>query len=147
MLLRRICCTRRVPALLISGTGRDKRYPHYLRQLHTATSRSTGNTSPSKVFALALGSAALGLGGYCVGLRRGSETLSPKYVYGTPEDFAHAIEDLKTLFSEDAVATDEDQLQAHGFSSNAYHPGAPCGPDCYPWLADIWTFLLNRFPA
>lgn len=147
-MLLRICCARRVPALLISRmTGRDKLYPRYLRQLHTATSRNTGNTSSSKVFALALGSVALGLGGYYVGLRRGSEPPPPKPVYGTTEDFAHAIEDLKKLFSEDAVATDEDQLEAHGFSSNAHHPGAPCGSDPYPWLADIWTFLLDRFSA
>jgi hypothetical protein len=110
--------------------GRQKLYPHYLRQLHTATGRSSGNTSSSKVLALALGSVALGLGGFYVGVRRGIETPPPKPVYGTPADFAHAIEELKTLFSEDAVATDEDQLEAHGFSSNAYHPGTPCGSDC-----------------
>jgi hypothetical protein len=77
------------------------------------------------VFALALGSVALGLGGYYVGVCCAIETPPPKLVYGTPEDFAHAIEELKTLFSKDTVTTDEDQLEAHGFSPNAYHAGTP----------------------
>ena len=82
------------------------------------------------MLALALGSVALGLGGYYIGVRRSTEAPPPKPVYGTPADFARAIEELKTLFSEVAVATDEDQLKAHGFSSNAYHPGTPCGSGC-----------------
>jgi hypothetical protein len=124
--LRRVCHARRVPASLIGGmSGREQLYPHYLRQLHTATGRRTGNASSSNVFALALGGVAFGLGGYYVGARCAIEPPPPKPVYGTPEDFAHAIEELKTLFSEDTVVTDEDQLEAHGFSPNAYHPGTP----------------------
>jgi D-lactate dehydrogenase (cytochrome) len=107
-------------------SGRKHLHPHYLRQLHTATGRNTGNVSSSNVFALALGSVALGLGGYYVGVRRAIESPPPKPVYGTPEDFAHAIEELKPLFSKDAVTTDEDQLEAHGVSPNGYHPGTPC---------------------
>ncbi len=75
------------------------------------------------MFALALGGVALGLGGYFIGLRGTVETPPSKPVYGTSEDFAHAIDELKTLFSKDTVTTDEDQLEAHGFSPNAYHPG------------------------
>ena len=127
--LRRTCSFRRVPALLTSGISGKHIHPHYLRQLHTATGRNTGNASASTVFALALGGVALGLGGYYVGVRRGIETPSPKPVYGTPEDFGHAIEELKTLFSKDTVTTDQDQLEAHGFSPNAHHPGTP-----YPQL-------------
>ena len=141
MLLSKRISTRRLPASLIGGmNGREKLYPHYLPQLHTATGSGSGNTPSSRVLALALGSVALGLGGYYVGVRRGIEAPPLKPVYGTPADFAHAIEELKTLFSEVAVATDEDQLKAHGFSSNAYHPGTPCGSEprtATAWLADI----------
>ena len=140
LLLRRTCSSRRVPASLTSGiSGRKHIHPHYLRQLHTATSRNTGNASSSNVFALALGSVALGLGGYYVGVRRAIETHPPKPVYGTPEDFARAIEELQTLFSRDTVTTDEDQLEAHGFSPNAYHAGTPCHSDTNTWFADIWS--------
>ena len=112
------------------------------RRLQTATGRNTGNASSSNLFALALGSVAIGLGGYYVGVRRAIETPPPKPVYGTPEDFAHAIEELKTLFSKDTVTTDKDQLEAHGFSPNAYHPGTPCHSNTNKWFADIdlpWT--------
>jgi hypothetical protein len=132
LLLRRTCGSRRVPASLTSGmpvSGRKHVRPNYLRQLHTATGRNTGNASSSNAFALALGSVVLGLGGYYVGVRRAIETPPPKPVYGTPEDFAHAIEELKTLFSKDTVTTDEDQLEAHGFSPDSYHPGTPCHSD------------------
>ena len=140
LLLRRTCSFRRVPASLTSGmSGRKHINPHYLCPFHTTSGRNTGNASSSSVFALALGSVALGLGGYYVGLRRAIETPPPKPVYGTPQDFAHAIEELKTLFSKDTVTTDEDQLEAHGFSHNAYHPGAPCRSDTNTWFTDIWS--------
>jgi hypothetical protein len=144
LLLRRICSARRVPASLLSGmSGRERLYPHHQRWLHTTTGRSTGNASSSNVFALALGSVALGLG-YYVGVYRAIETPPPKPVYGTPEDFAHAIEELKTLFSEGAVVTNDDQLEAHGFSSNAYHPGTSVRANprtVTPWLADAGTLF------
>ncbi len=44
--------------------------------------------------------------------------------YGTPEDFKRAIAELRSTFSnEDAVSTDADVLEVHGFSENDYHPG------------------------
>lgn len=141
LLSRRICSARRVPASasLLSGmSGRERLFPRHLCQLHTTT-RGTSNTS-SNIFALALGSLALGLGGYYVGVRRSAETPPPKPVYGTPEDFAHAIEELKTLFSEGTVVTDGDQLEAHGFSSHAHHPGTSVRATPQtgtPWLADV----------
>jgi D-lactate dehydrogenase (cytochrome) len=111
----------------------------HIRRPHTTTGNA-GNAPSSNVFALALGGVALGLGGYYVGVRRAIELPEPpppKPVYGTPEDFAHAIEELKTLFSKDAVTTDEGQLEAHGFSHNAYHPGTPCHSDTNTWFANI----------
>lgn len=104
----------------------------HLRLLGTAASGGgpPGNVGSSNVFALALAGVVLGLGGYYVGTRSAtatqasSATASPsKPVYGTPEDFARAIGELKTLFSEDTVSTAEDQLKAHGFSPNVHLPG------------------------
>ena len=77
----------------------------------------------------------LGLGGYYVGTRLASESKTPvptsKPVYGTPEDFARAIKELKTLFSEETVTTVEDQLKAHGFSPNTHHPGTVADSDTH----------------
>jgi D-lactate dehydrogenase (cytochrome) len=99
----------------------------------TGGSGSAGGATSLRVSALVLGSVVLGLGGYYVGARsanhasvstsRAIEIPSSKPVYGTPEDFARAIEELKTLFSEEAVTTAEDQLEAHGFSHNSPYPG------------------------
>jgi D-lactate dehydrogenase (cytochrome) len=119
-------------------SGRKRIHPHF-RQLFTATGRNTGNASLFNVFALTVGSVALGLGGYYMGVRRAIETPPPKPVYGTPEDFARAIEELKALFSEDAVTTDEGQLEAHGFSPNTYLPGTPRHSFTNTWSADIWA--------
>lgn len=149
LLLRRNCSSRRVPASLTSGVSGRKHNgirPHYLCQLHTATGRNTGNTSSSNAFALVLGSVVLGLGGYYVGVRRHLETPPPKPVYGTPEDFAHAVEELKTLFSKDTVTTDEGQLEAHGFSPDSYHPGTPCHSDTNTSLLTIGP-RLDRMSA
>lgn len=45
--------------------------------------------------------------------------------YGSPEDFQQAIEALKQDLShlEGGVSTDPEDLHAHGFSVNDYHPG------------------------
>jgi D-lactate dehydrogenase (cytochrome) len=140
LLLRRTYSPRRVLALLTSGMSRRHIRPHCVRQLYTATGKNTANASSSKVFALALGSVALGLGGYYVGVRRTTRTIEtppPKPVYGTPEDFAHAIQELETLLSKDMVRTDEDQLEAHGFSLNSYHPGTPRLGTLTHWFADL----------
>lgn len=80
-----------------------------------------------------------------MGVRRAIETPLPKPVYGTPSDFTHAIEELKTLFSKDAVTTDEGQLEAHGFSPNVYQPGKQCHSDT-TWFADIWA-TFDRMSA
>lgn len=81
----------------------------------------------SNVFAMALGGVLLALGGYYVGARSDTTIKSSpsKPVYGTPVDFARAIEELRASFSEDAVTTAEDQLKTHGFSPNAHLPGMP----------------------
>lgn len=93
----------------------------------------------------------MGLGGYYVGAR--SHTLAPvespgspsKPVYGSPEDFARAIQELKTLLSEESVTTAEDQLEAHGFSPNMHYPGVKVIRHCheqYSSLADICASIV-----
>lgn len=44
-------------------------------------------------------------------------------VFGTPEDFNRAIEELKGALGKDSVSTDREDLFIHGFSANDYHPG------------------------
>jgi len=114
--------------------GKQHLVPQHLRLLGTGTSRTTSGgsaerTTSSNVLALALGGVVLGLGGYYIGAHSNHHTPvespgSPsKPVYGTPEDFVRAIQELKTLFSEETVTTAEDQLEAHGFSPSVYHLG------------------------
>jgi hypothetical protein len=126
-LLQRSWTTLRVRSF--SG-GRPQLRPHHPRLLGFATGWVSG-PGRSNVFALALGCALMGMGGYYVGTRSNAPYTAvsalPKPVYGTSEDFARAIEDLKISFAEDAVTIAEDQLRAHGFSLNTHLPGTP---DC-----------------
>jgi hypothetical protein len=107
--------------------GRPQLCPRHQRLLNTASGGSAGKPARSSVFALAMGCALFGLGGYYVGTRSNIHLApshaSHKPVYGTPEDFARAIGELKTSFAENAVTTAKDQLEAHGFSSNTHLPG------------------------
>ncbi|TFK78327.1 hypothetical protein K466DRAFT_570911 [Polyporus arcularius HHB13444] len=55
------------------------------------------------------------------GRSRASAELNSEY--GSPEDFKAAIAELRTFFpDEDAVTTDAEDLEEHGFSENDYHP-------------------------
>jgi hypothetical protein len=111
--------------------------PVHLRPLSTAATQSLSSTASTRAalaFA-ALGGVILGVGGYYVGKRsnnigvnvataRALEfPLPQKQVYGTPEDFSRAIEELRASFAEEAVTTAQDQLEAHGVSPNTHHPG------------------------
>jgi len=119
----------RVPGVSSNTCIRPRQHLVRLQQVRllgtTNGAGNAGNAASSNVFALALGGVVLGLGGYYVGARsnhpsRGSPS---KPVYGTPEEFARAIEELKSLFSEEIVTTCEDQLKSHGFSPNTHLPG------------------------
>jgi D-lactate dehydrogenase (cytochrome) len=70
----------------------------------------------------------LGLG-YYIGARSNNVLQPPlNPVYGTPEEFARAIEELRASFAAgEAVTTAPDQLAAHGFSPNSHHPGTTNG--------------------
>lgn len=52
--------------------------------------------------------------------------------FGTPEDFAHAIEELKGALEKGSVSTDREDLFIHGFSANDHHPDAPHSVVVYP---------------
>ncbi|PFH45972.1 hypothetical protein AMATHDRAFT_70823 [Amanita thiersii Skay4041] len=52
--------------------------------------------------------------------------------FGSPTDFNKCIEELRGLFPGDATSTDPDDLEAHGFSENDYHPGAVHSVIVYP---------------
>ena len=87
--------------------------------------------SRRNALALALSGALLGLE-YYIGVQSNNvgaadasarRQPTPKSVYGTPEDFARAIGELRAAFAGEAVTTAPDQLATHGFSPNSHHPG------------------------
>ncbi|KAI9452798.1 FAD-binding domain-containing protein [Lactarius psammicola] len=70
--------------------------------------------------------------------------LSPlKPIYGTPEDFARAIEELRASFAGEAVTTAPEQLTAHGFSPNYHHPGLPHSVVVYPTSTEDVVKIVN----
>jgi D-lactate dehydrogenase (cytochrome) len=82
-----------------------------------------------------LGILATGIGGIAIGFvaakssSSGDKVSSKEPQYGTVAEFALAIRDLRATFSSrsDAVSTDPDDLQVHGFSMNDHHPGMYVG--------------------
>ncbi|KAI9430533.1 FAD-binding domain-containing protein [Lactarius indigo] len=100
--------------------------------------------------ALALAGALLGLGGYYIGARSNNDgvelvnaTASLPPVYGTPEDFARAIEELRASFVGEAVTIAPDELVAHGFSPNCHHPGLPHSVVVYPTSTEDVVKIVN----
>ncbi|KAJ3827253.1 FAD-linked oxidase-like protein [Lentinula raphanica] len=93
---------------------------------------------PSSLRTLALLSAASlisGFAGYFLANKpRAHEDTPMKPRYGSQEDYAQAINELKKAFAgdEDAVSTNSDDLYSHGFSVNDYHPGASHTVIIYP---------------
>ncbi|KAF9074208.1 FAD-linked oxidase-like protein [Rhodocollybia butyracea] len=67
-----------------------------------------------------------------------SESLAVKSIqYGSTEDFAKAIEELRRAFpNEDTVSTDPDDLYYHGFSMNDHHPATQHSVIVYPTSTD-----------
>ena len=140
----------RVPGASSTGSTCVRPRQHLVRLQHvrllgtTSGGGSSGIAASSNVFALALGSVVLGLGGYYVGARSNHRpSRSPsKPVYGTPEEFARAIEELKSLFPDESVTTREDQLESHGFSPETHHPGTVFFLRC-PGVA--WAMIMIRW--
>ena len=104
----------------------------HLRPLSTAAGPTVAARSSSNGFAIALGTALVGLGSYYAGFSRGSTSTSttdaPPPVYGTQEDFRRAIKELEASFEEGIVSTDPANLVTHGFSPNVMHEGERCSP-------------------
>ncbi|KAH8992583.1 FAD-linked oxidase-like protein [Lactarius hatsudake] len=123
---------------------------HHLRPLSTAASEGVPAKGPAvsstrTPLALALAGALLGFGGYYIGARSNNVgvEVSPSPVYGTPEDFARAIDELKALFVGEAVTTAPDQLVAHGFSPNCHLPGLPHSVVVYPTSTEDVVKIVN----
>lgn len=84
--------------------------------------------------AIAIGMSGSGIIGYLIASRRTQDdtnnSLSYLFqhpqepVYGSPEDFFHAIAELKhALPSASMVSTEQDNVYSHGTSTNDYHKG------------------------
>ncbi|KAL4997666.1 hypothetical protein BDV10DRAFT_169290 [Aspergillus recurvatus] len=86
---------------------------------NSGSSSSTGNSSKSWSLSRTALVASLAAGiGYAVGnsdqLLQSKGTGTPRY--GSAKDFEKAIAELQAKLGEDAISTDEDDLQRHGFS-------------------------------
>lgn len=139
------------------SAGRLRPIPsHHLRSISSAASggepkQRPAICSPRNAFALALGGSLLGLG-YYLGARSNDFSAADapsgrqpplKPVYGTPADFARAIEELKASFVGDAVTTAPEQLVAHGFSPHSHLPGFPHSVVVYPTSTDDVVKIVN----
>jgi hypothetical protein len=59
--------------------------------------------------------------------------------YGTREDFKKAIEEMRNIFSAEAVSTDPEVLGPYGYSENDYHSGTR--------LSKMYTPITKRFTS
>lgn len=63
----------------------------------------------------------------------GGAAQAPLVAFGTPSDFARAIDELKEAFPDpDVVSTDPEDLRIHGFSDYDYRPGCLPSVVFYP---------------
>ena len=124
---RSLVLPRRYPTLLRTGIL-GSRYNSSASAGSSQSSKSSGSSAP---LAFAVGSLLSGAIAYYAvsqanadasGRNRASAELNSQY--GSPEDFKKAIAELRAAFpDEDAVTTDKEHLEEHGFSENDYHPG------------------------
>ncbi|KAF9033575.1 FAD-linked oxidase-like protein [Panaeolus papilionaceus] len=52
--------------------------------------------------------------------------------YGSYGDFQRAMTELQSIFAEDSISTDPEELHFHGFSAHDYHPRIPPSVVVYP---------------
>ncbi|KAI0701556.1 FAD-linked oxidase-like protein [Cerioporus squamosus] len=117
--------------------------------------QSKGSKGSNAVLAFAAGSLLSGAVGYYVATRPGRNSAGTELSsrYGSPEDFKAAIEELRKLFpDEDAVTTDVEDLEEHGFSENDYHPGSKPSVVVYPTSTEdvvkiVKTAVKYRMPV
>lgn len=123
----------RSPSLLASTAlrrqilGENTGYCRHGYASSTTTTSTIGaqKQGPSAALAFAIGSVLSGALGYYLATSAGSADRAGAEFntqYGSPEDFRRAIEELKVaLPDDDAVSTDEEDLERHGNSGFAYH--------------------------
>jgi len=88
-----------------------------------SASSSSGSSSKTPLWGLA--ALNLGLGGYWfANSSDNTATVNSEPVYGTPEDFVRAVDELRAKLGEAKVSTDEDDLLGHGYSAIDHHPSA-----------------------
>ncbi|KAG2009423.1 D-lactate dehydrogenase cytochrome oxidoreductase [Coprinopsis cinerea AmutBmut pab1-1] len=86
---------------------------------------------------------AIGTGiGWGVNQYSGATTRSSNK-YGSPEDFAKAIEELTSHLGPDKVSTNPDDLDSHGFSANDYHPGISPSVVVYPETTEDVVLIVK----
>lgn len=123
-------------------------------------SSSGSGSSAGRVVPAVLGVAAVGLGAYALGRREQqnidskpaaapttpataavpSDSANPafdpnpklRYRFGSPEDYAAAVSELKGLFDDDHITTDEEDLAHHGGSAWTYGIALPPSAVVYP---------------
>ncbi|RDB30391.1 D-lactate dehydrogenase [cytochrome], mitochondrial [Hypsizygus marmoreus] len=96
-------------------------------------------TGGSTSLLIALASITSGIVGYTLAqtsTKSGSKLIvsSQKAQYGTQDDFKEAVWELRRTFAgrEDAVSTEAEDLQMHGFSQYDYHPASSPSVVVYP---------------
>ncbi|KAI0691286.1 FAD-linked oxidase-like protein [Cerioporus squamosus] len=123
--------------------------------------RGSQSNGPNAALAFVAGSLLSGAVAYYVasrpdgapGTERNRASAKLNSQYGSPEDFKKAIEELRQFFpGEDAVTTDVEDLEAHGYSENDYHPGSRPSVVVYPSSTDdvvkiVKTAVKYRMPV
>ncbi|KAI0769805.1 FAD-linked oxidase-like protein [Fomes fomentarius] len=106
----------------------------------TATSTNGAQKQgPSAALAFAIGSVLSGALGYYLAASAGNDGAGAEFntQYGSPDDFRKAIEELKVaLPDDDAVSTDQEDLERHGNSGFAYHPDSLPSVVVYPMATE-----------
>ncbi|TFK19088.1 hypothetical protein FA15DRAFT_674754 [Coprinopsis marcescibilis] len=139
--LQRIC-TRRSVTLALSRASARPYTRHFSQTFKRFSESGQGNNPPKSSPTLA--NLGIAVAGGVVGVIAYSsfdrleelKTLflhpKPKSKYGSPEDFAKAIEDLRQLLPSEDVSTNPDDLLVHGFSPNDHHPACSPSVVVYP---------------
>ncbi|KAF8990475.1 FAD-linked oxidase-like protein [Cyathus striatus] len=140
--LRTVCTRTRVGRRRFSSEGDSAgRTPHPQSQpLPLPLAQSGGRIWAGLGVGL-----VLGVGGSVLGVvvLKPNSSITQEPTYGTPQDFNQAIAELRTLFAEEDVSTDVEELHSHGFSENDYHPGTPHTVIVYPHSTEDVVKIVN----
>ncbi|KIK64084.1 hypothetical protein GYMLUDRAFT_71528 [Collybiopsis luxurians FD-317 M1] len=132
---RRLLSARTQSISVISRNWHCPRTQGRLRFASTSSTSASNTSSLSGRTILLLAGSSLisGALGFAWANRSQPVVSSSKPQYGSAKDFEKAISELKIAFpDEDAVSTDPDDVYAHGFSVNDYHPGTAHSVVVYP---------------